>query len=363
MSRTFPQDLMQRLGVTLPIVQAPMAGADSVEMCVAVADSGGLGSLACALMTHDGVRQAVERIRSQTKKPFNLNFFCHNPETDDSARENAWRARLRPYFDEINLDSGTSAPFTLRLPFDSDMCSAIEALRPPVVSFHFGLPARDLLDRVKATGAIILASATTVEEAKYLETQGIDAIIAQGSEAGGHRGMFLTKDAATQVGLFALLPQIVDAVSVPVIAAGGIADGRGVAAALVLGAQMAQVGTAYLFCPEAKLNPLHRAALTRARDDNTALTNLFSGKPARGIVNRLMQDMGAMNDTAPAFPFAGKALAPLRARAEAEGRDDFTNLWAGQAAALSAHLPAGELTQKLAADAKTLLSGSPQWPN
>ena len=361
MSRILPQAFMETIGVTLPIIQAPMAGSDSIELCVAVSDSGGLGSLACALMTPDGVRQAVERIRAQTKNPFNINLFCHNVEVENATREQAWREVLRPYYDEIGLDLEASAPFTLRLPFDSDMCAAVEALRPPVISFHFGLPAPDLLDRVKATGAIILASATTVEEAKWLENQGVDAIIAQGSEAGGHRGMFLTHEVATQSGLFALLPQIVDAVAVPVIAAGGIADGRGVAAALILGADMAQIGTAYLFCPEARLNPRHAAALALARDDNTALTNLFSGKAARGIINRLMRDLGPMNAAAPAFPFAGRALAPLRARAEADDRDDFTNLWAGQAAALSAtwapHLGATELTQKLANDAKALLLG------
>ena len=356
MSRSIPQALMQTLGVTLPIVQAPMAGSDSVELCVAVSETGGLGSLACALMTPDRVRQAVEQIRAKTKKPFNLNFFCHKVEVDDSAREQAWRARLRPYYDEAGLAPDATAPFALRLPFDPEMCATVETLRPPVISFHFGLPAADLLGRVKATGAIILASATTVAEAKWLEKQGVDAIIAQGCEAGGHRGMFLTQDVATQSGLFALLPQIKDAVSLPVIAAGGIADGRGVAAALILGADMAQIGTAYLFCPEAKLNPRHAAALTRARDDNTAVTNLFSGRPARGIVNRLMRDLSPINDLAPAFPLAGRALAPLRAKAEAEGRDDFTNLWAGQAAALAPHLPAGELTQKLANDAKALLS-------
>ena len=361
MSPNRTQALMQSLSVTLPIVQAPMAGSDSVELCVAVSKIGGLGSLACALMAPDGVRQAVERIRAKTKKSFNLNFFCHNIEVDDSAFEQAWRAVLQPYYDEFGLDLNASAPFTLRLPFDSDMCDAVEALRPPVISFHFGLPAPNLMDRVKATGAIVMASATTVEEAKWLEKHGVDTIICQGSEAGGHRGMFLTEDVTTQSGLFALLPQIVDAVSVPVIAAGGIADDRGVAAALILGAEMAQVGTAYLFCPEAKLNPRHAAALASAHDDNTAITNLFSGRPARGIVNRLMRELGPMRPEAPAFPFSGRALAALRAQAEAQGRDDFTNLWAGQAAGLSAtwahHLAAAELTQKLANDAKALLSG------
>ncbi len=350
--------LRQKLGVDLPIIQAPMAGSDSVELCVAVSNAGGLGSLACALLTSDGVVEAVRRIRAGTQKPFNLNFFCHGVEADDPAREQTWRDLLRPYYAEAGLTPDTAAPFALRLPFDEAMCATIEAVRPPVVSFHFGLPQPALLDRVKATGALVLASATTVAEAQWLERQGVDAVIAQGSEAGGHRGLFLGRDIATQTGLFALLPQVVDAISVPVIAAGGIADGRGVAAARILGAQVAQVGTAYLFCPEARLNARHAAALPSARDDNTAVTNLFSGRPARGIVNRLMRDLGPMNDAAPVFPLAGRALAPLRAKAEAEGRDDFTNLWAGQAAALSSPQPAAELTRELAADAARLLEES-----
>jgi nitronate monooxygenase len=352
-------DLMQRLGVDLPIIQAPMAGSDSVELCVAVAKAGGLGSLACAMLTPDKIGQAVDRIRNDTDKPFNLNFFCHETDADDPAREQAWRDRLAPYYTEAGLAPDASAPFALRLPFDDETCAMVEAVRPPVVSFHFGLPKPDHLARVRATGAAVLASATTVAEARWLEGKGVDAIIAQGAEAGGHRGMFLTRDVSTQCGLFALLPQVADAVSVPVIAAGGIADGRGVAASLILGAQMAQLGTAYLFCPEARLNARHAAALPLARDDNTALTNLFSGRPARGILNRLMRDLGAMNDAAPAFPLAGRALAPLRAKAEAEARDDFTNLWAGQAAALSPRLAAGELTRTLAEDAAQVLGKSP----
>ncbi len=352
-------DLLQKLGIALPIIQAPMAGSDSVELCVAVSNAGGLGSLACALLTADGVRQAVERIRAGTEKPFNLNFFCHAIEADNAEREQAWRMLLQPYYAEEGLAADATAPFALRLPFDDDVCDAIEEVRPPIISFHFGLPASRLLARIKASGAFVLASATTVEEAKWLQANGADAIIAQGSEAGGHRGLFLTTDITTQIGLFALLPQVVDAVSIPVIAAGGIADGRGVAAAQILGAQAVQLGTAYLFCPEARLNPHHAAALLQARDDNTALTNLFSGRPARGIVNRLMREHGPMNDAAPAFPLAGRALAPLRARAEADNRDDFTNLWAGQAAALAPRLPAAELTRKLADDATRILKSLP----
>lgn len=351
-------DLLQKLGVTLPIIQAPMAGSDSVELCVAVSKAGGLGSLAGAMLSADGVRQAVQRIRTETENPFNLNFFCHIIEADTPDREQVWRGRLQPYYAEEKLAVDATAPFSLRLPFDDDMCQVVEDVRPPVISFHFGLPPSRLLARVKATGAFVLASATTVEEAQWLENNGVDAIIAQGAEAGGHRGMFLTTDITTQIGLFALLPQVVDAVIVPVVAAGGIADGRGVAAAQILGAQAVQLGTAYLFCPEAKLNTRHAAALMNARDDNTALTNLFSGRPARGIVNRLMREQGPMSDAAPAFPFAGRALVPLRAKAEAENRDDFTNLWAGQAAGLAPRLPAAELTRKLADDAAHILKSA-----
>lgn len=351
--------LLDRLGVELPIIQAPMAGSDSLQLCIATSNAGGLGSLACATLAPEAIEKAVAQIRAAMEKPFNLNFFCHLSQADSAAREQAWRKLLAPYYAEAGLDITAQAPFALRAPFDDALCRVVEALRPPVVSFHFGLPASALLERVKATGAVVLGSATTVAESIWLEKHGVDAVIAQGAEAGGHRGMFLCDDIATQVGLFALLPQIVDAVRVPVIAAGGIGDGRGIAAALVLGAQAAQLGTAYLFCPEAKLNPRHAAALPGAADDNTALTNLFSGRPARGIVNRLMRSLGPMNEAAPAFPLAGRALAPLRAQAEAQGRDDFTNLWSGQAARLATRLPAEDLTLKLAADMRDALWAAP----
>ncbi len=351
--------LLDTLGVELPIIQAPMAGADSPQLCAAVSKAGGLGSLACATLSAEAIEKAVAHIRGETENSFNLNFFCHTPQVDDAAREQAWRQLLAPYYAEAGLDPQASAPFALRAPFDDATCLLVEALRPPVVSFHFGLPVPALLKRVKATGAVVLSSATTVAEAVWLEQHGADAVIAQGAEAGGHRGLFLSDDISTQVGLFALLPQIVDALRVPVIAAGGIGDGRGIAAALMLGAQAAQLGTAYLFCPEATLNPRHAEALRRAADDNTALTNLFSGRPARGIVNRLMHEIGPMSDLAPAFPMAGRALAPLRAQAEAQGRDDFTNLWAGQAARLSQPLPASELTLKLADDMRDALWAAP----
>ncbi len=343
--------ICQKLDIRLPIVQAPMAGSDSPELTVAVSEAGGLGSLACATLSPERVREAAAFIRGKTENPFNLNFFCHIPPKEDVDRDARWREEISAYFREFGIAPDAELAFVNRAPFDDALCEAVEAVRPRIVSFHFGLPETRLLDRVKATGAVIMSSATTVAEAVWLEDNGCDIVIAQGSEAGGHRGMFLTSDIATQVGTLALVPQIVDAVDIPVVASGGIGDARGIAAAFMLGADGVQLGTAYLKCPEANLNPLHASALPSARDDTTALTNVFTGRPARGILNRLMRDLGPMSPHAPDFPTAGKALAPLRARAESEGRDDFTNLWAGQAAHLSPALPAGDLTHRLMAQA------------
>ena len=343
--------LLDLLGIDLPIIQAPMAGANGSAMAIAVCEAGGLGSLPCAMLDADKVRAEIGVIRQQTARPLNVNFFCHQPAAPDPERGAAWKARLAPYYRELGLDEAAQAPAVNRAPFDAAMCDIVEACKPEVVSFHFGLPAKPLLQRVKATGAVVLSSATTVEEARWLEANGCDAVIAQGYEAGGHRGMFLTDDVAGQVGTFALVPQVVDAVKLPVIAAGGIADGRGVAAAFALGAAAAQIGTAYLFTPESLITDLHRAALAGARDDGTALTNIFSGRPARGLMNRVMREVGPMSDTAPAFPTAGGALAPLKAKAEAAGASDFSSLWSGQAASLARETGAADLTRQLAEDA------------
>ena len=289
--------------------------------------------------------------RNASTRPLNLNFFCHIQSPADAAREAAWRARLTPYYQEKALDPQAAIASVARLPFDDIACGLVEELRPEVVSFHFGLPDPILLARVKSAGAKVIASATTVAEARWLETHGCDAVIAMGAEAGGHRGNFLSHDMARQIGTFALVPQIVDAVQVPVIAAGGIADGRGIAAALALGASAVQIGTAYLFSPEAKVSAPHARALATATDEDTELTNLFTGRPARGIINRLMQEIGPFSKDAPDFPQASRALAPLKAKAEAEGSGDFSNLWSGQAARLARHLPAKDLTRMLADDA------------
>jgi nitronate monooxygenase len=346
--------ILALLRIDLPILLAPMAGPGFAELAIPVAEAGGLGALPAATLTPDQVRAEMQKVRAATARPINLNFFCHVPQVPDPARDAAWRRRLLPYYLELGVDPQAVVPSVQRAPFDDALCGLVEELRPEVVSFHFGLPAPALLARVRATGAAILSSATTVAEARWLEAHGCDAIIAQGAEAGGHRGSFLAADplaaCATQPGTMALVPQVVDAVTVPVIAAGGIADARGIAAAFALGAAAVQLGTAYLFCPEARVPPVHRAALREARDDTTALTNVFSGRPARGIVNRLMRELGALYPDAPAFPLAGHALAPLKATAETQGSGDFGSLWSGQAARLGRALPAGELTRALAAE-------------
>ena len=343
--------LLDLIGIEVPIIQAPMGGATGSAMAIAVAEAGGLGSLACAMLDTAKVRAEIGVIRQRTANPINVNFLCHTPAQPDAARDAAWKARLAAYYTEFGLDISATAPAVNLAPFDAAMCEIVEDLSPEVVSFHFGLPAPELLARVKAAGCRIFSSATTVAEARWLEDRGCDAIIAQGTEAGGHRGMFLSDDIATQPGTFALVPQVVDAVTVPVIAAGGVGDGRGIAAAFALGAAAVQVGTAYLFTPESLISGLHRAALRDASDDRTALTNVFTGRPSRGLMNRVMREVGPMSEAAPAFPTAGGALAPLKARAEAAGSTDFSMLWAGQAAALGREIGAGDLTRRLADEA------------
>ncbi|WP_019917577.1 MULTISPECIES: NAD(P)H-dependent flavin oxidoreductase [Methyloversatilis] len=336
-------------GLRLPLIQAPMAGVQDHRLAAAVSNAGGLGSLPAAMLGAEGLRDQLSALQALTDRPINVNFFCHVPPSPDAAREARWRAALAPYYAEFGVDPAQVPAGPGRMPFSTGMADVLEAFRPAVVSFHFGLPAADLLARVKAWGACVLGSATTVAEARWLEAYGADAIIAQGLEAGGHRGHFLTDDLSEQLGTFALLPQVVRAVSRPVIAAGGIADARGVAAAMALGASAVQVGTAYLCCPEATTSAVHRAALGSEAARHTALTNVFSGRPARGIVNRAMRELGPISADAPAFPLAAAAIAPLRARAEAAGSGDFSPLWCGQNAAGCQPVPAAELTRMLSA--------------
>jgi len=347
--------LLDLFNIEHPILLAPMAGAMDVELAAAVAQAGALASLPCAMLDPAKAREQVLEFRARSQAKVNLNFFCHAPPELNNAREARWRERLAPYYRELGIDPAAPVPTSMRQPFDAAFCAVVEETKPGVVSIHFGLPEEGLLSRVKAAGCVVLASATTVAEARWLEARGVDAIVAQGYEAGGHRGIFLSDDLAAQVGTFALVPQIVDAVTVPVIAAGGITDARGIAAAFALGAAGVQIGTAFLFTPEAKISAPYRAALAQARDDGTAVTNLMTGRPARGLVNRVMREIGPLSDIAPEFPLAAGALAPLRAKAEAQGSGDFTPMWAGQAAALGRVMPAGELTRTLATEALALM--------
>ena len=343
--------ILDLLNIDLPIIQAPMAGSQTAELAIAVSEAGGLGSLPCAMLSFDQVRAEMDIFRQRSAKPLNVNFFCHVPPAPDAAREAAWKKRLGAYYAEFGIDPASIPAGPGRAPFDEKLCELMLEKKPAVLSFHFGLPEKKLLNRARNCGAKIISSATTVEEARWLEAEGCDAIVAQGNEAGGHRGIFLGDAIDSQPGTFALVPQVTDAVKVPVIAAGGVGDARGVAAALMLGASAAQIGTAYLLCPEARTSQVHRAALKSARDDNTALTNLFTGRPARGIVNRLMREAGPISQHAPKFPLAAGGIAPLRAKAEAKGSGDFSPLWAGQAGRLAREMPAGELTKKLAGEA------------
>ncbi|WP_149086727.1 NAD(P)H-dependent flavin oxidoreductase [Pseudomonas prosekii] len=344
--------ILDLLGIELPIIQAPMAGATDSAMVIAASNAGGLGSMPAAMLSVEQLREELKTIRQQSQRPFNVNFFCHQPPAPDEPKADAWKNLLEPYYRELGADFDAPTPVSNRAPFDETACAVIEEFRPEVVSFHFGLPQKALLERVKATGAKILSSATTVEEAVWLEQHGCDAIIAMGYEAGGHRGMFLSDDLSSQVGTFALLPQVVDAVKVPVIAAGGIGDVRGIVAAFHLGASAVQLGTAYLFTPEARISAAHHKALRTAKESETAVTNLFTGRPARGILNRVMREIGPMSDKAPAFPLAGGALLPLRAKDPA----DFANLWAGQAFTLGIELTTAELTRRFAEEALAKLT-------
>ena len=338
------------LGIEFPVIQAPMAGAQAADLAVAVSNAGGLGSLPCALLSPEAMRRELADLRARASGPFNVNFFCHAPPVADAERERAWRAVLQPYYDELGLDGDDIPAGPARGSFDTAAADLVAEFAPAVVSFHFGLPSDDLLARVRRTGARIISSATTVAEARWLEARGVDAIIAQGLEAGGHRGMFLTGDVTSQIGTFALVPQVVNAVRVPVIAAGGIADANGVAAALALGAAGVQVGTAFLLCPETTISAMHRAALASDRARHTAVTNVFTGRPARGIVNRLMREMGPMSALAPVFPLAASAILPLRTAAERAGRDDFSPLWAGQNVSGCRAVPARQLLRSLMDD-------------
>ena len=324
-----------------------MASSQGSALAIAVSNAGGLGSLPCVMLSPAQMQDELKKIAAATSAPYNVNFFCHAEPAPQPEREAEWKRLLTPYYKELGIDPASVQAGPGRTPFGHDQADVLEAFKPAVVSFHFGLPSAELVARVKKMGSQVWSSATTLDEALWLEAHGADAIIAQGVEAGGHRGIFLTEDLTTQVGTFALVPQIAARVSVPVIAAGGIADAKGVAAVLKLGATAAQLGTTYLLCPEALTSAVHRAALKSDDARHTALTNLFTGRPARGIVNRVMRELGAINPGAPAFPLAASAIMPLRQRSETAHSGDFSPLWSGQNASGAREISAAELTKSL----------------
>jgi len=318
------------LGLQAPVVQAPMAGAQDHRLALAVAQGGGLGSLPAAMLTPATLAASVQAFRSATRAPLNVNFFCHAPPADDADAMRRWHEALKPHYVRWQLDHQAMPSGPGRRPFDAELAQALAPFGPEVVSFHFGLPAPALLETVKSWGSQVWASATTVDEARWLQAHGADVVIAQGWEAGGHRGHFLSEDLALQSPLWALLPQVVQAIDLPVIAAGGLGAAANVARARQLGAAGVQLGSAYLCCTEAQTSALHRAALRQRGPRGTAVTRLLTGRPARGVVNGLMQALGPLSPLAPAFPLATAALAPLRAAAEAQGCDDYSPLWAGE---------------------------------
>ena len=348
-------EFCQRLGLDAPIVQAPMASSTTPELVAAVSNAGGLGSHGCASFAPDRLGEEIAAIRARTNRGFNLNFFTHRAPVGDTAKEEAMRALLAPYHAALGLGDVPGARDTMA-PFGRDQLDVLLADPPQVVSFHFGLPAPALVRPLQERGTVVLSSATTVAEARWLAERGVDAIIAQGGEAGGHRGTFLTEDyGAALVGTIALVPQVVDAVDVPVIAAGGIADGRGLAAALVLGAEAAQLGTAFLTTDEAGTNALYRDALAGASGEGTVVTKTFSGRPARGLRNRYVEEMSPHEDTLPDFPLAYSMNAALRAEAAARGDAGLVAHWSGQAVALNRRLSAAELVTRIMAEARALL--------
>lgn len=340
--------LSQMLGIRVPIIQAPMAGVQDATLAATVSNAGGLGSLPCAMLPPGELEAEIDRLNGLTNQPYNLNFFCHASVNATAQEQAEWEATLSRYFKELGLDAAESLAGPLREPFNEDALSIVETYAPAVVSFHFGLPRRDWVERIKLRGSIVLSTATTVEEAVWLVDNGVDAIIAQGLEAGGHRGSFLSEDMTTQSGTLSLVPQVCDKVPVPVIAAGGIAGRQGVSAAMALGAAGVQVGTAFLLCPETNTSSLHRTALMGNASVHTALTNVFTGRPARSIVNRLVREIGPMATAIPPFPAAAALVSALRRSAEPAGNSDFTPLWCGQNASGCREASAADILRELA---------------
>jgi nitronate monooxygenase len=347
-------ELTNLLGVSHPIIQAPMSGSDGSALAAAVSNAGGVGSLGCGEMSLEKLRKTFNETRSSTAHPFIINFFAHDPPAFPSDDAASMRKRLASYYQELGLGQALTLSASSMRSFDTATLETVLELKPAIVSFHFGLPDAEAVNALKSKGSIILCSATTVTEARQLEAGGVDAIIAQGYDAGGHRGTFIEPLEAGNVGTFALVPQVVDAVSVPVIAAGGIADGRGIAAAFALGASGVQMGTAFLRCPESAASPVHRDALKQAGGDGTALTRAFTGRPARAIVNRFVEEMASQDRDIAAFPLQDSLTMPLHIKSVEQGSKDFAALFSGQASSLGRTLPAAALVDTLVAEARKI---------
>lgn len=320
-------NICKRLGIKIPLLQSPMAGVQDWQLAVAVANAGGLGAIPCGMLTANKVVEQIEAFRAHSDQNYNLNFFCHKMSPIDQQSLHNWEQRLAPHYEKLGADLPRDTG-QLRLPFDRKMADAIEAFKPPVISFHFGLPSEALVQQIKSWGTVIISSATTLAEARYLEKNGADIVIAQGVEAGGHRAMFLTSDLTTQSTTTELVKQLHQELSIPIVAAGGIATAAKAKQLLDSGAAAIQLGTCLLLCDEALTSPLHRAALCDL-PRKTCVTNVYSGRPARGIENHLITELGAISEFAPQFPYASIAVTPLRSKAESSNSDEYSPLWSG----------------------------------
>ncbi|TMP46040.1 2-nitropropane dioxygenase [Pseudoalteromonas citrea] len=341
------EHIFNLLGTQYPLIQAPMAGVQDSKLAIAVSEAGGVGSVPCGMLSIEQIVHEIKAVSSASNKPFNLNFFCHKPEPYDPTRQNNWQKRLQPYFTELGVEFDSNDQQASRMPFSHDIADAIEPFKPPLISFHFGLPSKDLMQRIKGWGGKVISSATTAEEAAWLEANGANGVIAQGLEAGGHRGMFLSTSLSKQTIMTTLLPHILRSVNVPVIAAGGITNNDEVKNTVALGASAVQVGTAYLLCTEATTSDLHRDAIKNSGTNKTAVTNIFSGKPARGIINRAMREVGLMSELAPGFPHTAIEMSQLRRHSQKLGRDDFTPLWCGENTQGCSEVSASVITKQL----------------
>ena len=334
------------LNTELAIIQAPMAGVQNAKLTVAVCEAGGLGSLPCAMLSAEQLVSELDYISQHTDKPYNLNFFCHQTSGYTLAQQTAWHNVLEPYFDEFAVDASQFTRNASRQPINQQVIDIIAPYKPAVVSFHFGLPSKEIVSQIKAWGGAVLSSATTLDEARWLQANGADAVIAQGIEAGGHRGHFLSMDLSLQSTTVQLVRECVE-LEIPVIAAGGICTAEDVAQYQALGVAAVQVGSAYLLCEEATTSALHREVLKTAKPNSTELTTLFSGRPARGIRNRVMQELGAMPEEAPPFPYASIAMTALRLKAEAKGDSGFSPLWCGERFVVREGVNAQQITELL----------------